>query len=92
LVRYLLRMVSLIRLLFSSVVACVRSPTALAAEILALRHQLLVFERSRHARLLLTPWDRALWALVLRRWSGWKHTLVLVKPQTVILWQTCCRP
>ena len=77
-------MFSLIRLLFSSVVACVRSRTALGAEILALRHQLLVFERARHARLPLTRWDRALWALVLHRWNGWKHSLVLVKPETVI--------
>ena len=79
-------MFSLIRLLLSSVAACVRSRTALAAEILALRHQLLVLERSRHARLPLTRWDRALWVLVLRRWNGWKHSLVLVKPETVIAW------
>ena len=73
-------MFSLIRLLSSFVVATVRSRTALAAEILALRHQVLVLERSRQARLPLTRWDRALWALVLRRWKGWKHSLVLVKP------------
>ncbi len=79
-------MFSLIRLFHSSLVACVRSRTVLAAEILALRHQLLVLERSRPARLPLTLWDRALWALLLRRWSGWKHSLVLVKPQTVIAW------
>jgi RNA-directed DNA polymerase len=30
--------------------------------------------------------DQALWALVLRRWSGWKHSLALVKPETVIAW------
>jgi putative transposase len=79
-------MFGLIRLIFGSVVASVRSRTALAAEILALRHQLLVLERSRQASLPLTRWDRALWALVLRRWSGWKHSLVLVKPETVIAW------
>ena len=80
-------MFGLIRLfLFGSVVACVRSRAALAAEILALRHQLLVLERSRQARLPLTPLDRALWALVLRRWSGWKDSLILVKPETVIAW------
>jgi len=28
--------------------------------------------------------NRALWALVLHRWNGWKHSLVLVKPETVI--------
>ena len=79
-------MFTLIRLLFGSLASCVRSRAALAAEILALRHQLLVLERSRLARLPLTPWDRALWALVLRRWSRWRDSLVLVKPETVIAW------
>jgi len=58
----------------------------LAAEILALRHQLLVLKRARPARLPLSYWDRALWAFVLRRWTGWKDSLVLVKPETVIAW------
>ena len=52
--------------------------------ILALRHQPLVLERSRHSRLPLMRWDRALWALVLRRWNGWRHSLALVKPETAI--------
>ena len=43
-----------------------------AAEILALRPQLVVLERSQPRRLLLTRWDRALWGLLLCRWSGWK--------------------
>ena len=25
--------------------------------------------------------------MILRRWGGWKHSLILVKPQTVIRWQ-----
>ena len=79
-------MFSLIRPLFGSFIACVRSRAALAAEVLALRHQLSVLERSRPARLPLTRWDRILWAFVLRRWSGWRASLVLVKPETVIAW------
>ena len=79
-------MLTLIRLLLGSLSTIVRSRVAVAAEILALRHQLAVLERSSPARRPLTHWDRALWAFVLRRWSGWKASLVLVKPQTVIAW------
>src|SRR5262245_13606353 len=76
----------MVRLLLGSLVAFAASRAALAAEILALRHQLAVLERSRPARLPLTCWDRALWAFLLRHWSGWKDSLLLVKPQTVIAW------
>jgi hypothetical protein len=79
-------MFTLVRLLFGSLVTAVRCRAALAAEILALRHQLVVLVRSSPARPPLTCWDRALWAFVLRRWSGWKDSLVLIKPQTVIRW------
>jgi hypothetical protein len=67
-------------------VAFAASRAALAAEILALRHQHAVLERSSPARLPLTCWDRALWAFLLRHWSGWKDSMVLVKPDTVIAW------
>jgi putative transposase len=79
-------MVCLFRLVCATLAATFRSRAALAAEILALRHQVVVLERSRPARLPLTRWDRALWGLLLRRWSGWKDSLVLVKPETVIAW------
>jgi putative transposase len=75
-----------VRLLFGSLVTALRSRAALAAEILALRHQLGVLKRSGPARLPFTCWDRALWAFLLRHWSGWKDSLVLVKPETVIAW------
>src|SRR5260370_5699480 len=77
-------MLTLIRLLFASLVALAAPRAALAAEILALRHQLAVLERSRPARLPFTCWDRALWAFLLRHWSGCKDSMVLVKPETVI--------
>jgi len=79
-------MLEVVRLVFGSLVACAGSRAALAAEILALRHQLGVLERSRPARLRLTRWDRALWVFIIRHWSGWKDSLVLVKPETVIAW------
>jgi hypothetical protein len=60
-------MFSVVRLLLGGLATFAGSRTALAAEILALRHQLAVYERSNPARPLLTCWDRALWAFVLRR-------------------------
>src|SRR5262245_12033392 len=84
--RYLTRVLTVVRLFFGSLAAFAASRAALAAEILALRHQLAVLERSSPARLPLTCWDRALWAFLLRHWSGWKDSLLLVKPQTVIAW------
>jgi len=59
---------------------------ALQLEILALRHQLHVFERSRPARLPLCRSDRLLWVWLSRIWSRWRHALVIVKPETVVGW------
>ena len=65
--------------------AAFRSPKALLAENLMLRHQLIVLQRSI-ARPLLRPTDRLLWAAVLRRLPNWKKWLVIVRPETVIRW------
>src|SRR5438132_6313059 len=64
----------------------VRSRASLHLEVLALRHQLLVLERSRPRRLRLAKADRWLWAWLSRSWSGWRTALVIVKPETVIAW------
>jgi putative transposase len=79
-------MLGLIRLFLGSLVMLFRSRAAMAAENLALRHQLGILRRSKPARLLLTSWDRALWAFVLRRFSSWRQSLVIVRPETVIAW------
>jgi len=55
-------------------------------EILALRHQLTVYQRTA-ARPGLKPSDRILWAWLSRIWSGWREALVIVRPETVIAWQ-----
>jgi len=62
---YPLSMLGLIRLFLGSLVTLFRSRAEMAAENLALRHQLGILLRSRSARLPLTSWDRALWAFVL---------------------------
>jgi hypothetical protein len=85
-VQYPACMFTVVRLLFASLVAFAASRAALAAEILALRHQLAVLVRSSPARVPFTCWDRALWAFLLRHWSGWKDSLALVKPATVVAW------
>ena len=63
-----------------------RSRAALHLEVLALRHQLQVLERSRPQRLTLTRADRLLWVWVSRLWKDWRRGLVIVKPDTVIRW------
>ena len=66
---------------------CFRSRAVLQAEILALRHQLLIFERSSRGHNLRLCWtDRALWVWLSRLWSDWRSVLLMVKPETVIAW------
>ena len=65
---------------------CARSRAVLQLEILALRHQLRVLERSQSGRLRLTRLDRLLWAWLSRAWDQWRTALVIVKPETVVAW------
>jgi hypothetical protein len=55
-------------------------------EILALRHQIGVLERSVHKRPRLTSTDRFLWVSLSRFWRHWRSTLLIVKPETVVAW------
>jgi putative transposase len=63
-----------------------RSRAALHLEVLALRHQLQVLQRSRPRRVRLAKADRWLWTLLSRSWTAWQTALVIVKPETVIAW------
>jgi putative transposase len=63
-----------------------RSRAALQLEVLALRHQPQVLQRSQHRRLQLAQADRWLWVVLSRVLTGWRTTLVIVKPETVIAW------
>jgi hypothetical protein len=66
---------------------CFRTRAALQAEILALRHQLLVLQRSNRGRKLRLSWaDRVLWVWLSRLWNDWRSALLIVKPETVIAW------
>ncbi len=64
----------------------VRSRASLHLEIIALRHQLAVVNRSRRPRLRVTSADRMLWAWLSRAWRGWRSAVHIVKPETVIAW------
>jgi transposase InsO family protein len=59
---------------------------ALQLEILALRHQLQVLERSCPRRVRLGPGDRLLWAWLSRVWNDWRSALVIVRPEANRLW------
>jgi len=64
-----------------------RPRIVLHAELLALRHQLLVLQRKRgRRRMQLRVADRLLWVALARVWSRWRDALILVKPETVIGW------
>jgi putative transposase len=72
--------------LFAFLAACFRSRCSMQLEILALRHQLVVYQQSV-PRPRIQPTDRLLWAWLARLWAGWQDALALVQPRTVIAWQ-----
>jgi transposase InsO family protein len=57
----------------------------LMVENLALRHQINVLRR-RTRQPKLQRQDRIFWLWLARTWNGWRDTLVLVRPETVIRW------
>lgn len=57
-----------------------------ALEVLALRHQLMVLKRQTR-RPKLRPSDRLLWMLLMKVWSGWKTSLMIFQPDTLVGWQ-----
>src|SRR5262245_37866217 len=79
-------MVSVLMSMILSVRSCVRSRAELQLELLALRHQLYVLNRSRPRRLRLVTADRWLWTWLSRAWPSWRTALVIVKSETVIAW------
>ena len=58
---------------------------ALHTEILALRQQVAVLKRKR-PRPLLRKADRVFWVILSCLWPGWRHALVIVRPEAVIGW------
>jgi transposase InsO family protein len=79
-------MSSLFVALFALVGSSFRTRAALQAEILALGHQLAVFQKNAPPGLRLQRSDRFLWVLLSRWWPGWRRSLHIVRPDTVVAW------
>ncbi len=63
-----------------------RPRALLQLEVVALRHQLAVYQRTcRRPRI--APTDRLLWSYLAKVWVGWREHLFFVKPATIIAWQ-----
>jgi putative transposase len=61
------------------------SRLALATEILVLRQQLVVLNRTVK-RPKIRRRDRLFWVSLSRLWKDWREALIIVKPETVIKW------
>ena len=72
-------------LVTNAVRSALRSKHDLMLEDLALRQQLALMTGQR-ARTQTKPADRLFWSWLSRYWPGWRSTLVMVQPETVIRW------
>jgi hypothetical protein len=62
-----------------------KSRAALVAENLALRHQIVILQRSME-RPRLHRRDRIFWIWLSRLWRDWRSSLLVVQPETVLRW------
>jgi putative transposase len=67
-------------LLFAFLRSWFQSRLHLQAEIVALRHQIMVLRRSQKGRVHLRAADRFFWVWLTGLWSGWRSALFMVKP------------
>jgi hypothetical protein len=74
-----------VRFLVWIISAAVKPKALLVAENLCLRQQLLVLQR-RHPQPRLRNADRQFWICAGRWFAGWRKTLLIVKPETVLRW------
>ena len=79
-------MMPIVRALVAIITTWFRSRLSLQLEIVALRHQLTVYQRSAR-RPRIRPADRILWSWISRHWSRWREVLFFVRPATVTAWQ-----
>ena len=75
----------LLRLIWAFVHALFARKADLVAENLALRQQLIVLQR-KSRRPLRKAQDRVFWLWLARAWDGWRESLIVVKPATVVRW------
>ena len=79
-------MITLLRTLASLLRDLLRSRLSMQIEILALRHQLGVYQRTAKGPPIRAA-DRILWSWLSRHWSRWREVLVFLQPETVIAWR-----
>src|SRR5215472_14651513 len=72
--------------ILATIRSSLRTRAELEAEILALRHQLAVLQQAAPRRFRLSCVDRLLWVLLSHVWSGWRRSVQIVKPATVVCW------
>jgi len=72
-------------ILVATLRSCLRTHRELVVENLALRQQLAVW-KARQPRPRLTQVDRVFWVLLSRLWANWRHSLQVVRPETVVGW------
>jgi len=77
-------MKTFLRILFNILFGSEKT-TDLALENLALRQQLAILKQSKK-RPQIPNRDRLFWILLSRFWNGWRETLTIVKPHTVVQW------
>ena len=78
-------MIPFLRHLIGWIIGFFRSRQDLILENLALRQQLLALKAKRPRRRLSTG-HKLFWIAMLRLWSGWKQSIMLVHPRTVVAW------
>src|SRR5436309_6326371 len=78
-------MVRWLGILVGTLRSCLRTHRELALENLALRQQLAVW-KAREPRPRLREMDRIFWIFLSRLWTGWRHSLQVVRPETVVGW------
>src|SRR5436190_18870713 len=78
-------MVRWLGILIGTLRSTVRTHRELALENLALRQQLAVW-KARQPRPRLTGMDRIFWVVLSRLWKGWRNSLQVVRPETVVGW------
>jgi hypothetical protein len=80
-------MLNIFFLLLSSLRSCLSTRAPLQAEVLTLRHQVLVLQRATSGRQLrLKAADRVFWVWLSRLWKNWRLPLRIIRPETVIAW------
>src|SRR5260370_20090217 len=78
-------MFDILKSFVSTLCSTLRNRRDLALENLALRQQVAILRREVK-KPTLTPADRLFWVGLMKSWDGWKDSLILVQPETVIRW------